>query len=378
MASSPLTYRLPVLTESYKQTLNLIQELQRFPNSATFVNDPNPDEKRIDVANEIHQNLKEQEDSIEFLKQEIQDETPSQTRRQPSNHTEERERNAATISRLSEDLKSARTAFRRAQLQAKRNSDSAKLKERQELFADRLKAEQPIQRRDGQKKVTQDELALNAAEDVTKSLRRAHELLSGNLQQSEFAQQTLDESQEALKSLAESYGGTTDLLKSSRGLVSQLVRSTKSDSWFLMSSVYLLAATIAWLVFRRLLYGPLWWLVWQPLKLMWYFTFASLGAIGFGGQNSQTTDASSVSITARDIPTNSPGIEFRSVRLPAKGGGWGKSPQPPIPESPEMVEEVGKLADQADERLVLQERDPAASPSNSKKRMYEEGLRDEL
>lgn len=375
MAPVSLTYRLQALVDSYKQTVALIQDLQRFPNSPLFTTDSNPDEKRLEVANDIHQNLKELEDSLEFFKQEIDDDAPGQTRRNSLLRSEERERNIATIARLNEDIKSARVAFRRAQLQSKRNSEIAKRKEREDLFADRLNTEQVPARRDGQKKITQDELALNAAEDVTKSLRRAHELLSGNIQQSEFAQQTLDESQEALKELAESYGGTSDLLKNSRGLVKQLLRSQKSDTWYLTSSVYLLIITILWLLFRRLLYGPLWWFVWQPLKVMWSLTFASLGMLGFGKSSNEAS--SSVSISRRGIPTNAPDMEVRSIALPAKGGGWGGNPQPHSPETPEMVDKIGQMVESAGERVVLQDRDPEVSPTNSKKRTYE-AVRDEL
>lgn len=378
MASLSLSRRLQNLADSYRQTIALIQELQRFPNGSTFATDPNPEEKRIEVTNEIHQSLKEQENALELLGQELEDSPAARSRRNAS-RVEEQERNAANLSRLNEDVRSARVAFRRAQLQAKRNADAAKRKEREELFADRLNAEQAAPRRKGQEKLTQDEIALNAAEDVTKSLRRAHELLSGNLQQSQFAQQTLDESQEALKGLAENYGGTGDLLKSSKGLVSTLVRSQKSDTWFLMSSVYILCATLAWLVFRRLLYGPMWWLVWQPLKLIWYVTFSSVGAIAFGGQNKTIASNSPKSVAPVDIPTGSPGIQFRSMSVPAKGGGWGGPAQPPMPKSPKTVEAVGKMVeDPTGEPAVLHERDPVVSPTNSKKRMYEGVPRDEL
>ena len=42
---------------------------------------------------------------------------------------------------------------------------------------------------------------------------------------------------EALKGLAESYGGLTDLLKSSRSLVGYLVSSNKSDTFFIIDKL---------------------------------------------------------------------------------------------------------------------------------------------
>lgn len=379
MSSVSLTQRLQSLSDSYKQTLSLIQDLQRYPNGPLFAQDA--DEKRLELANEIHQNLKEQEDSLELLKQETDEDSTVQRRRRASIRDDDRERHAATIVRLNEDIKNARGTFRRAQLQAKRNADAAKRKEREQLFAGRT-AESVAPRRKGQEKLTQDELALNAADDVTKSLRRAHELLSGNIQQSQFAQQTLEESSEALRGLSESYGGTTDLLKSSKGLVGQLMRSQKSDTWFLISSWYILAATIAWLIFRRLLYGPLWWLVYQPLRLMWWTTIASLGAIGFGGSSEMQNSTSTALVTATGgIPMR--GSQVRSMALPAKGGGWGADAQPPPEVSSELIEKVGQIIDDSATRTMNLEDFPTRGAGNTKKRMMElekeqERLRDEL
>lgn len=46
------------------------------------------------------------------------------------------------------------------------------------------------------------------------------------------------------------------------------MRSRKSDTWYLQTSLYMLLVTLAWLVFRRWLYGPVWWIVWLPLRLV--------------------------------------------------------------------------------------------------------------
>ncbi|RMZ76144.1 hypothetical protein DV738_g5085, partial [Chaetothyriales sp. CBS 135597] len=281
--SLSLTRRLQSVQAAHKATLILIEQLQTFDPSL-------PDRERVDLASQIHDSLKEQEDTLALLRQELDDDhggnIPTSHRRPLDNSTHsEREHNADLEARLSEDLKTARGRFRRAQLQAKKRADDAKRKEREALFRRKEPAAavdghgDGVQRRNSRRggtqaqqptqRLTADELARNASDDVTRALRRAHDLLSANLAQSQFAQQTLDESQSALKALSESYGGTTDLLKASRGLVGQLVRSNKSDSWYLQTAFYLMAVTIAWLIFRRWLYGPLWWLVFLPLKLGW-------------------------------------------------------------------------------------------------------------
>jgi len=85
-------------------------------------------------------------------------------------------------------------------------------------------------------------------------------LLTSELSRPQFAQETFDASNAALAELNVRYSGLDDLLARSKGLLGTLLRSQKSDTWYLETACWLLAGTIAWLVFRRLLYGPLWWL----------------------------------------------------------------------------------------------------------------------
>ncbi|KIX02891.1 uncharacterized protein Z518_08834 [Rhinocladiella mackenziei CBS 650.93] len=381
--SFSLTQRLQALADSYKETLNLIQELRKF--SPASYPDGDRAERRLELATEIHDRLKEQEDTLDILRQELEDESaPSSRRDRPSSPGDsERERNADLVARLTEDLKSARSNFRRAQLQSKRNADNEKRKEREQLFAERKDSGQP-RGRATHEKLTQDELALRAADDVTMALRRVHNQLEGELSRSQFAQQTLEESQQALESLSQSYVGTTDLLKSSRGFVSQLVRSNKSDTWFLRSSFYILAATICWLFYRRILFGPMMLFIWWPLRMIWWFATTSLGAMGLGRVELASSPAPipslSVSVpgvNAKGMPTHNPNMKFKSMELPAKGGGWERPPahvQQPTPEESvvetisRMIEDHGTNMDDlsGEERKTQQEQ-----PRNSKKRMME-------
>jgi hypothetical protein len=381
--SRSLNQRLQALADSYKDTLNHIQQLRTF--SAQSCPDPNPDERRVELANEIHDSLKAQEDTLEILRQELDDDSIPLPRRGSlgGDKASERERNADLLARLTEDLKSARANFRRAQLAAKRTADTEKRKEREQLFADRKTDGSHARIRPTHEKLTQDELALRSAEDVTMALRRVHGQMEAEVSRGQFAQQTLDESQEALNGLNESYAGTTDLLKASRGFLRQLVRSSKSDTWFLKSSFYILVVTIAWLIFRRLLYGPLILFVWWPLRAMWWFTMTSMGAIGLGKAErasspmpKPTMSLSMAGMNARGMPTHSSGVYFRSVELPAKGGGWDREPEEQVParDDESMVEKIGRMTEQGttvdditgDERMAQEE-----EPRNTKKRMME-------
>ncbi|KAK0387609.1 hypothetical protein NLU13_3855 [Sarocladium strictum] len=113
----------------------------------------------------------------------------------------------------------------------------------------------------------EDKHTVGASTNVTNALRRTHELIASELERSEFARQTLEESSQALKSLSDSYGNLDDMLATSRKLLGTLVSSQKSNTWYLQTTFWMLVVTAGWLVFRRLLYGPAWWLVWLPLRV---------------------------------------------------------------------------------------------------------------
>ena len=115
--------------------------------------------------------------------------------------------------------------------------------------------------------LTQEEREVNASSSVTLALRRTHEVMASELSRSQFAHDTLKESTAALAKLGETYSIMDTMLSSSRNLLGTLLKSQKSDTWYLETAFYVLSATIAWLVFRRLLYEPLWWFLWFPLKI---------------------------------------------------------------------------------------------------------------
>lgn len=99
------------------------------------------------------------------------------------------------IRNLTSLLFSARSQFRRAQLQAKRNAEAAKRKERELLFEGIREGTKPVgsfgRRKGGQEKLSQDELLLNATNDVTAALRETHSLMQVEVSRSQFAHETL-------------------------------------------------------------------------------------------------------------------------------------------------------------------------------------------
>ena len=316
---------------------------------------------------------------------------------------------------------SARAQFRKAQLQAKRNAEAAKRKERELLFAGIQEGGNETTgygRRKGQEKQTQEELLLGASSDVTAALRRTHNLMSSELERSQFARETLENSTRELSTLTETYSNLDTLLSSSKNLVSTLIHSQKSDTWYLETAFYVLAITIGWLVFRRLIYGPGWWLLYFPLRTLWWSAAlvvqilfgglsAASGAVGAKNQStalSQASESLGTSITQSlgtgrrsGIPTNPPGMPAPSVKVGGGGHGGKAEDAHQNPggdeEGKSMSEQVGKMAEksqregegepegasqpeQQQEGTVLTERTAEDGPPNPKKRMWEEPVGD--
>jgi protein transport protein SEC20 len=219
--------------------------------------------------------------------------------------------------------------------------------------------------------LTKEDRTLAAASSVTSALRQTQTLLASELSRSQFAHDTLKESTLALKELGETYSTLDTMLSKSRTLVGTLLKSNKSDTWYLESAFYLLCATIAWLVFRRFIYGPAWWLVWIPLKLFykaWMGVFVALGirssrdgvlAGDFGGGD--------VDVGVIGTGTVSPSVAGSDA--PVIGTG-----QDSAREEEGMIEEVGKIVDESkqaegsDYFATKEEQDP----ENPQKRMWEE------
>jgi protein transport protein SEC20 len=220
------------------------------------------------------------------------------------------------------NVHSARQRFRQAQIQAKRNVANERAIQRRQLFAHEASSEEgslpPTARRkfDGNKPKSHDE-TVAASGDVTTALQRTLRLLQTEVQRSHFAQEILEQSTESLKQLGAQYSDLDSLLASSKGLLSTLVTSTKSDTWYLETTFYLLIGTIAWLVFRRFLYGPLWWLVWLPLKLTFrWLLFPLLGlattsrsVTGSGGIPSVVSGSTIASISMSGNPSTATGTD---------------------------------------------------------------------
>ncbi|KAF2132597.1 Sec20-domain-containing protein [Dothidotthia symphoricarpi CBS 119687] len=356
-----LTTRLTALSDANKNVGQLIQRLAKLefqPGSQPLNTDEG--DVRLELSAEIHETLKGIEEELELLRQEAEDILQSGNsvgRRKDSAKESERSRLAVLLARLTEDLRSSRSQYRKAQLTAKHNADRAKLKERELLFSNlQSGASTPsstYRQRKQNQGLAEGEVVAQASSDVTSALRRTHQLMQNELSRSRFAQETLEQSTAALADLGERYSDLNTLLANSKNLVSTLLKSTKSDTWYLETTFYILITTVIWLVFRRWLYGPLTWFVIWPWKLFFRVVFAV-----FGGSTASAAVTSSLASLSQ--PTTSlivkpsatggsprlnidPNQQQHHVRV-GGGGGKGYMQDPSPPES--LSQQVGKMAEQ--------------------------------
>ena len=217
----------------------------------------------------------------------------------------------------------------------------------------------------------------SAAAELTAALRQTHARIVGEVARSDFAAQTLEESSRALAELGDRYSssstGTGDInsgLRAARSMVRGLLVAQKSDTWYLQMSLYILASTVAWLFFRRLLYGPLWLFVWWPVRsafgtAMWVGkTGASVGAgIGGSGSSMVSVPAAEISfsssvagIASSVVPTTSI-VQADSYATEAAGSS--------ATSAVSSVEEVVRIVNEAQ---------ASTEAPNRKKRMWEEDV----
>ncbi|KAK0659214.1 Sec20-domain-containing protein [Cercophora samala] len=323
-----LSERLSALQETTAQLQELVHRLANLkfaPGSVPLTAEGEEgDNVATELSAEISSILREEEEELELLQEEIID---LRGGRPGSDGEHRKQRLKEGAQRLEHELKTARTTFRKAQLSAHHSLLAAQKLERQLLVASYAasaslansthsltssssSSDPAQQQQEGQQQqpnedprtqlfspkdllrhrkpkpsnpADENSAVVNASSDLTLSLRRTHAMIAAEVQKSAFASQTLAESSAALAELQKNYEGIDSLLSKSRNLVSTLLTTQKSDTWYLQTSMRLLLITLAWLVFRRWLYGPLWWVVWLPLKLS-YRTTKGVVSLAGGGE----------------------------------------------------------------------------------------------
>lgn len=411
MSFESLQDRLSALQETTTQLSSLITRLSSLkfqPGSVPLDSSPESN-VASELSAEISQILREEEEDLELLTEEITDLRPGKPGSE-AEHVKARLEDGAR--RSAGELRSLRVAFRKAQLSARQSLEAAQKLERSLLLASYSAAVTtsssapsssgassptpqhaqlfPPGYRPGKRAAArpgdEKEDLLQASSSVTSALRRTHALISSELSRSQFARQTLVESTAALESLQQNYAGLDDLLRSSRDLLGTLLTSNKSDTWYLETAFWMLVATLGWLVFRRWVYGPAWWLVWMPLRMVWGTGRGAVGLLAGGGKGGEVevgdvsgTDGGRVEgFDERGrvpVPTVRSGNDVPTER---KEGG-----------EDSMVEKVGRMVDEIElqvgdrgegegqERGVYEEegrenKSESEDAPNPKKRMWEE------
>lgn len=187
----------------------------------------------------------------------------------------------------------------------------------------------------------EDQQVVAASTEATRGLHRLRDNIEKALLVSAATQESLEESSMALTQVGDSYMSLDTMLSSSKELLGTLVKSQKSDTWYLQTSLYMLLVTLGWLVFRRWMYGPLWWLVWLPLKLVFKTSVGVSNAVGQAGGRSDGASQAGL----QDAKASVEGLPDES--LPTVKVETGPSDKPEVdPDS--MVEKVGKLIDEGE------------------------------
>ncbi|OLN88716.1 hypothetical protein CCHL11_01795 [Colletotrichum chlorophyti] len=364
MSFEGLQERLTALQETTAQLKELIDRLQnlKFEPGSVPLGAGEDVGAAAELSSEISQILREEEEELELLGEEVEDLRGGRPGSE-AEHTKARLKDG--VGRLIEELKSSRITFRKAQLTAKRNLSQAQRLERElllrsysqpvsEASSPSLGAQRPAgavpdivrhrqvhQTHNTSSLTEEDKQTVGASSNVTSALRRTHDLIAQELARSEFAHQTLTESSAALAQLNDSYGSLDSMLASSRDLLGTLLRSQKSDTWYLQTALYMLMATGAWLLFRRLLYGPLWWLLWLPLRLVFNITVGSGGAVvKYAGSGK----ASELALLRDQGKVDVEGLPDESLPTAKTGHEPQRSAAGGDPES--LVEKVGRIVEE--------------------------------
>ncbi|PBP26927.1 Sec20 domain containing protein [Diplocarpon rosae] len=397
MSFQIISERLKNLQESTAQLKEFIERLANInfqPGSVPLSIDEDDNILR-EMVSEIHQTIREQDEEFEILQEEVEELVEG---KKGSEMEHQKIELRSAVVRGIRELKKCQSAFRRAQVAAKRSLDAAQRAERdlllQSYLEPRSSTSSPIpgQRRQTHQNIemSKEEKTINASSDVTTALRRTHDMMAAELSRSQFAHETLRESTAALAQLSETYSSLDTLLSSSKNLLGTLLRSQKSDTWYLETAFYVLLATIVWLVWRRLLYGPTWWLFYFPLKMFLKGCMGVFAAMGLlGGDVSVSPSFSSVMSQAtavhssgtRDPKPTWKAPQAQEIRV---GGGGRGAPMQSIHQSGHsMTEQVEKMVDEAQTQDIGNEGTVEAAIQdgiqnqpedqlNPKKRMWEE------
>jgi len=216
------------------------------------------------------------------------------------------------VAKITEDIKLARASFRKLLLQASKTLNQTRHNQaREALFQSPSQPQTPTtpdsslrQRRPAVPVVGQDEVTvLTAANDVTIALKRTHALLEQELQKSTLSLETLDHSSKTLQQLEHKYGAFDVLLRGSKKLIVELEQADKWDRWMIYGGLLVFGMTCLWIIYKRILRGPLGLVIWGAGKI-----FGSSGAVSSVAAWSSATAAKVEATTSAIVETRFDGV----------------------------------------------------------------------
>lgn len=206
---------------------------------------------------------------------------------------------------------------------AKRNAESTEKAEREQLLGGAAARAEARRGKGGvgNEKVSQQDLLLTASSDVTSALRRTQNLMADELSRSRFASETLALSTEALKDLSHRYSVFDDVLGRSKELIRDLVKKNKSDRWYYEKAIQILIGCLTWIMLRRLVWGPIYLMLFMPVKSVLWVGGTIFGVTKHLGTDGKTdsqvqkvAEAVYSSITTTEIAPNYPETTITTAR----------------------------------------------------------------
>lgn len=211
---------------------------------------------RLELAESIQLRLKEYETGVQSIELDIEDEQPGSTR---NNHE-------VLLDKLRENLKLAKSRFKKAQIQGKKNAELTLQQQRQRLFSGSDSKDQELKEKDRFKST--EERAVGKSEDITQTLRRVHQMATTEVAKSHLNIEELEYSTKQLNELDERYTAVSVLLAGSSKLVRHLEQADKKDRQYMIMALSFLALTFCWVVWRRVLKGPVMLILWSLAKVL--------------------------------------------------------------------------------------------------------------
>ncbi|KAK9451461.1 Sec20-domain-containing protein [Limtongia smithiae] len=200
---------------------------------------------------------------------------------------------AGRLYEVRQDLKLDRSSYRKAQLTSREATLKSARHERELLFAKTVPSSTASAPQQSVSSRT-----LHAAEDATASLRRTHQLLEAEIARSAISLDVLEESNTSLRKLTTQYTAFDAVLGTSRRVIAVLEQADKWDRIYMLAAIGLLLLVLAWIVWRRILKGPVRLVIWTAVKGGRAVTWAVSGS---GRKTGNVTDILQSSKSAQGI-----------------------------------------------------------------------------